>query len=156
MICIPQLVNADEGKVTFEKDVLPLFKKHCVKCHNASSRKGELDLSDGAGLFKGGESGQVVIPNKLDDSYLYHLIHDKQMPPEGEGEPLSSDEIHVIETWIKSGSPFSDGTDPASLIEAAEVNQHVIEPIMLLRCTVCHGAGRRAANLDLRTKATML
>ena len=156
VICIPQLVNADEGKATFEKDVLPLFKKHCVKCHNASSRKGELDLSDGAGLFKGGESGQVVIPNKLDDSYLYHLIHDKQMPPEGEGEPLSSDEIHVIETWIKSGSPFSDGTDPASLIEAAEVNQHVIEPIMLLRCTVCHGAGRREANLDLRTKATML
>ena len=73
MICIPQLVNADEGKVTFEKDVLPLFKKHCVKCHNASSRKGELDLSDGAGLFKGGESGQVVIPNKLDDSLS--LIH---------------------------------------------------------------------------------
>ena len=52
VICIPQLVNADEGKVTFEKDVLPLFKKHCVKCHNASSRKGELDLSDGAALFK--------------------------------------------------------------------------------------------------------
>lgn len=156
MICIPQLAIADEGKVTFEKDVLPLFKKHCVKCHNASSRKGELDLSDGAGLFKGGESGQVVIPNKLDDSYLYHVIHDKQMPPEDEGEPLSSDEIHVIETWIKSGSPFSDGTDPASLIEAAEVNQHVIEPIMLLRCTVCHGAGRREADLDLRTKATML
>ena len=153
---MPQLAMSDDSKVTFEEDVLPLLRKHCVKCHNASSRKGELDLSDAAGLFKGGESGQVVVPGKLDDSYLYHVVHDKQMPPEDEDDPLTSEQIHVIESWIKAGSPFADGTDPVSLIEAAEVNQHVIEPIMLLRCTVCHGAGRREADLDLRTKAAML
>ena len=152
----PIIGLADDIRVTYEKDVLPLFKQHCVRCHNASSRKGELDLSDSAGLFKGGASGHVVIPGNLDDSYLYHMLHDKQMPPEGEGKPLTSDEIHKIASWIAAGLPFADGTDPQALIAVSEVNQHVIKPIMLLRCAVCHGAARQEGGLDLRTKESML
>jgi len=37
-----------------------------------------------------------------------------------------------------------------------EVTQHEIIPILLLRCTVCHGLRRQEAGLDLRTKASML
>ena len=36
------------------------------------------------------------------------------------------------------------------------VSQHDIVPLMHLRCTVCHGARKQEAKLDLRTRESML
>ena len=149
------MLHAEENP-TFEKDIGPIFQKKCVSCHNASNQKGELDLTTPFGLFKGGESQSTLVSGDLESSYLYELVHSRMMPPEGEGEPLTDAEIHEIEVWIKNKTPFADGTDPASFIAASEVNQHDIQPIMLLRCTVCHGNRRQEGGLDLRTKASML
>ena len=143
-------------KPTYEKDIAPIFQKKCVSCHNAANQKGELDLSTPFGLFKGGESQSTLVSGDLDSSYLYELVHTKLMPPEGEGEPLTDEEVHTIESWITNSTPFADGTDPDSFVAASEVNQHDIQPIMLLRCTVCHGNRRQEGGLDLRTKAAML
>ena len=149
------MLHAEENP-TFEKDVGPIFQKKCVSCHNASNQKGELDLTTPFGLFKGGESQSTLVSGDLESSYLYELVHSRMMPPDGEGEPLTDAEAHKIEVWIKNKTPFADGTDPASFIAASEVNQHDIQPIMLLRCTVCHGNRRQEGGLDLRTKASML
>lgn len=149
------MLHAEENP-TFEKDIGPIFQKKCVSCHNASNQKGELDLTTPFGLFKGGESQSTLVSGDLESSYLYELVHSRMMPPDGEGEPLTDAEIHKIEVWIKNKTPFADGTDPASFIAASEVNQHDIQPIMLLRCTVCHGNRRQEGGLDLRTKASML
>ena len=149
------MLHAEENP-TFEKDIGPIFQKKCVSCHNASNQKGELDLTTPFGLFKGGESQSTLVSGDLESSYLYELVHSRMMPPDGEGEPLTDAEAHKIEVWIKNKTPFADGTDPASFIAASEVNQHDIQPIMLLRCTVCHGNRRQEGGLDLRTKASML
>ncbi len=149
------MLHAEENP-TFEKDIGPIFQKKCVSCHNASNQKGELDLTTPFGVFKGGESQSTLVSGDLESSYLYELVHSRMMPPDGEGEPLTDAEIHKIEVWIKNKTPFADGTDPASFIAASEVNQHDIQPIMLLRCTVCHGNRRQEGGLDLRTKASML
>ena len=149
------MLHAEETP-TFEKDIGPIFQKKCVSCHNASNQKGELDLTTPFGVFKGGESQSTLVSGDLESSYLYELVHSRMMPPDGEGEPLTDAEIHKIEVWIKNKTPFADGTDPASFIAASEVNQHDIQPIMLLRCTVCHGNRRQEGGLDLRTKASML
>ena len=37
----------DEGP-TYEADIAPIFKRACIRCHSASARKGELDLSSPA------------------------------------------------------------------------------------------------------------
>src|SRR5687768_11259906 len=39
---------------------------------------------------------------------------------------------------------------------AVEVSQHQIVPLMLLRCTVCHGLRKQEGGVDLRDKASML
>src|SRR5690606_34351225 len=44
---------------------------------------------------------------------------------------------------------------PAATL-AKEVNQHDVLPIVLLRCTACHGARLQQAGLDLRSAASML
>ncbi len=155
MLGSTSMLRAEETP-TFEKDIGPIFQKKCVSCHNASNQKGELDLTTPFGLFKGGESQSTLVSGDLDSSYLYELVHSRMMPPDGEGEPLTDIEIHSIEVWIKNKTPFADGTDPSSFIAASEVNQHDIQPIMLLRCTVCHGNRRQEGGLDLRTKASML
>ena len=39
---------------------------------------------------------------------------------------------------------------------ALEVSQHEVLPILLLRCTVCHGGRKAEGELDLRSRASML
>ncbi len=45
------------------------------------------------------------------------------------------------------------GDEPAPI--KPEVTQHDIVPILLLRCTVCHGARKHEGELDLRSRASM-
>ncbi len=139
----------------YESDVAPIFKAHCTTCHNAEAMKAELDLSSPRGIFQGSESGAVVVPQKVDDSLLFHLVHEREMPPE-DGKPLSDEQIETIRRWIDAGTPFDGKTNPAELIAAAEVSNHDIQPLMLLRCAACHGLRTKEAGLDLRTKASML
>jgi hypothetical protein len=41
--------RADE--VSFQHDVWPIFKRHCVGCHSAQKTKGRLRLDDVAALL---------------------------------------------------------------------------------------------------------
>src|SRR5262249_37456399 len=64
---------------------------------------------------------------------------------------LSDQDVEIIRQWIET-----KGAGEAAKIDTTPVTQHDILPIMLNRCTVCHGLRRREAGLDLRTKAGML
>lgn len=150
---VDRLCAADEklapGTVPrFERDVLPVFKSKCAGCHNPKSPKAELDLTSAAGVFRGGESGEIVEKGNPADSLLFEMVHEKLMPPKGKPQ-LSDREIKLIETWIKTGAH----ADSAS---RTTVSQHDVLPILFARCTVCHGLRKQEAGLDLRSKALML
>jgi mono/diheme cytochrome c family protein len=50
-----------EQIATYEKDVLPLLQKNCLKCHGAEEKvKGEFNLSTRKAILNGGASGAVV------------------------------------------------------------------------------------------------
>lgn len=138
------------GTPIFETDVLPIFKAKCVVCHNPKTRKGELDLSTLAGVFKGSESGEILVKQKPDDSLLAEMIREELMPPEGK-KPLTKNEIKILLRWIETGAKSKAG-----VTETAILTQHDIIPIFNLRCTVCHGLRLQEGGLDLRTKASML
>src|SRR5687768_11322840 len=53
-------------------------------------------------------------------------------------------------------SSSSGRNDPGASTGRPEVTQHEINPLMLLRCTVCHGLRRQEGDVDLRSKASML
>ena len=140
----------------FETQIAPIFKKHCVSCHNSKASKAELDLSSPAAIFKGGESGEIITRGKHDESLLYEMVHNGSMPPKGAKTKLTKKEVELIKLWIDSGTPFKGKINPKELIAAAEINNHIIEPLMKLRCTACHGLREKKGGLDLRTKAAML
>jgi hypothetical protein len=92
------------GKVTFDKDVKPVFRKHCVGCHNPDRPRGDLDLSSYSAAMSGGASGKVAVAGKPDDSPVYLLpahLADPKMPP---GKPkLTQGEIDLIRGWVAGG-----------------------------------------------------
>ena len=144
---------ADERseRVSFENDVQPLLKAKCFRCHGAEVQKGELALHTAEGIQKGSESGTVIEPGDSAKSLLFEKVHSREMPPE-EKDPLSDKEVDLIRRWIDGGASMSADASSRKL----EVSQHDVIPILLLRCTACHGRQKQEAGLDLRTRTTML
>ncbi|MEE3368842.1 MAG: PSD1 and planctomycete cytochrome C domain-containing protein [Planctomycetota bacterium] len=153
MAFVPE-TNAAEAP-RFETHIAPLFKRHCVKCHNAELRKAELDLSTPQGLFRGGESGPVVVSGEPEKSTLYEQVHQGAMPP-AEQAQLPAPDVETIRLWIESGTPFVARIALEELTAAAEVSNHDIEPLLRLRCAVCHGLRAQEGGLDVRSKAALL
>ena len=134
----------------FDKDVRPLLQAKCWRCHGEEVRKGELALHTPAGIRKGSESGPVIVPGQSAKSRLYELVRDGEMPPDKKN-PMTKAEVEIIRRWIDGGARFENETSTKP-----EVTQHDIVPILLLRCTACHGRQKREGGLDLRTRAAML
>lgn len=143
-------VSATETELDFESDVQPLIAKKCGKCHREDVRKGGLDLSTMQSLWRGGETGEPLVTDSLDESLLWNLVEAGEMPPEDEPR-LQEDELELIRRWIASGAKSN------SVKQSVEqsITQHSVLPILLLRCTTCHGAQLREGGLDLRTVALM-
>ena len=96
---------ADPDGPAFLRDVRPIFKAHCFRCHGAKNTEGELRLDRKPLAFKGGETGKAIVAGKAAASLLVQMIRgrgpgDSRMPPEGEGRALRPDEIRVITEWI--------------------------------------------------------
>jgi hypothetical protein len=86
------------AKITFEKDVLPIFKSKCTKCHGDSGAKGGVDLrtlKDAVGF--GVKAGD------LKESIVWQTIADGSMPPSGNPK-VSAEEKKTISQWITSGA----------------------------------------------------
>lgn len=126
-------------------EIISIFKANCVQCHGDKIRRKELDLSSVAAALRGSGSGPVVVPGKPEESQLYRMVRSGAMPV---GKPhLSEREVTVVRSWIGS---LADPTKDEKL------SQHDVIPIMLARCSVCHGGRRQEASLDLRTRMAML
>jgi hypothetical protein len=137
---------------SYEKDIRPLLEARCWRCHGEKSHKADLDLSSPAGIRKGGESGPVLVAGKPEESPLFEKVRNGAMPP-GKNERLTAAEVEVLRHWIEAGATTSVGHGGRA---AVDLTQHEALPILLRRCTACHGARRREADLDLRTKASLL
>ncbi|MEZ6061348.1 MAG: PSD1 and planctomycete cytochrome C domain-containing protein [Planctomycetaceae bacterium] len=136
--------------IAFEDEAQAVIAGHCVECHNADAKEAGVDLSSAAGILNGGDSGHIIQPGLPDDSLLFQMIESGRMPPEPH-EPLDMSQLESIRRWISDGASFRN----ARVSEPA-ITQHDIVPLLHLRCVACHGGRRREADLDLRTKQSIL
>src|SRR5262245_39731993 len=68
----------------YEKQVFPILKENCFKCHTGKKARGKLWLDSRAAILKGGELGPAVTFDKIEESPLLKAIHHKdglEMPP---------------------------------------------------------------------------
>tara|TARA_B100000809_G_scaffold18957_1_gene16798 strand:+ start:174 stop:2717 length:2544 start_codon:yes stop_codon:yes gene_type:complete len=100
----------------FRKQVQPILKVNCLKCHGPQSNsKGELNLVSRALVLKGGESGPAVSIDDPAESLLLQAVnHDGlEMPPK---KKLPQAQIDILTRWVEMGAPF-----------APELEQQVVE-----------------------------
>lgn len=100
-------LSADEKKIDFSHDVVPILRARCAECHTNGQYKGSLSLDNRSDLLK----SESVQPGKSGDSELYRRITstdpEERMP--SKGDPLSAKEIAVIKAWIDQGLPWEAG-----------------------------------------------
>lgn len=101
----------EQQAIELSANVRGIFAHNCYKCHGAEKVKGDLRLDSKEMAFRGGESGEVIIPGKPMDSDLFKRIslprgHEDVMP--SKGKLLSKKEIELIGLWIGKGAPWPD------------------------------------------------
>lgn len=125
---------ADAGKlpppatvqVDYDRDIRPIFEASCFRCHGPEKPKSKFRLDEREAALKGGSHGVAIVPGDSGNSALIHVIAgldaDKQMPPEGKGEPLTPAQVALIRAWIDQGAVYSSkaGSGPSF--------QYTIEP----------------------------
>lgn len=131
-----QGVVETQDALTFEKDVAPILKSHCFRCHGATKREAGLDVRRRFTLITGGDSGPAVSPGMPQKSLLLDLINDGLMPPEDE-PPLSKKQTDVLRRWIASGAqiagaeerPLAASNDMADLVPQKARQHWAYQPV---------------------------
>ena len=90
----------------FEKEVRPLFAKHCYNCHSVKAKRLEagLLLDSRAGQLTGGDSGPAIVPGNADQSRMIRAVRydEFEMPPKGK---LPAKDVETLVRWINMGAP---------------------------------------------------
>jgi len=107
----PIIGFTNEAKpLSYYHDVVPILKQSCTGCHHPAKLKGELDLTTYGAFQKGGKHGPAFKPGQPDQSRVIEEISGEEPNMPKEGDPLTKDEVALIERWIKEGA--KDDTPP--------------------------------------------
>lgn len=111
----PPATQPDGDKIDFVRDVSPILKEACFRCHGGDKVKGKFNMKTKANCLKGGASGDCLVPGKPDKSPLYTMLvdtdPDQKMPPPKEEKQLTPAQIDIIKKWIAQGADWPDGTE---------------------------------------------
>lgn len=104
-----QTKPAPAKKVDFASEILPIFKAHCFGCHGADKQQGELRLDNPKDAFKGGDSGQVILPGNSRESLLVkHITGEVEPRMPMKAAPLTDKQIALIRAWIDQGAVWTE------------------------------------------------
>lgn len=100
-----------DGKVDFRRQVQPILRRSCQKCHSARKHEGGLRLDRRDLAMLGGEDGVVIRPGDPDGSELIRRISlplddDDYMP--GKGRPLTTSQIATLRAWVEQGAEWPE------------------------------------------------
>ncbi len=107
--------------ISFRSDIAPILLDHCLACHGPRKAEGGYRVDSYDQLFKPGDTGETPVAVAEDQqSELFRRVstedESERMP--AESEPLTAEQIGMIQTWIESGAKF-DGPasgDPLSIV----------------------------------------
>ena len=117
LLCVTLLPLSGQEKKTeqaspnFMDHVLPIFREHCLQCHNANDAEAGLAIDSYGALMEGGGSGDVVANGDASASTLYLVMthaEEPTMPPNQ--EPISKEKLEIIKKWIDGGLLENSGS----------------------------------------------
>ncbi|MDA1178363.1 MAG: DUF1553 domain-containing protein [Planctomycetota bacterium] len=102
--------------VNYLQQIKPLLASRCYACHGSLKEKSGLRLDTAKSMKQGGESGPAIVPGDADASEVIRRTTtddiSERMPPEGEGEPLTVQEVELLRLWIANGASAPDDEKP--------------------------------------------
>lgn len=169
-------VNAGEedGKVSFQRHVMPILVARCGSCHIEKSR-GQFSMATFADLMRGAaDAGLVVFAGDPQGSRLIEVIETGDMP-RGNGK-VELAELATLRRWIQQGARF-DGSRPDAplrqLVVRADLGQTGqvapqpaagqesvrfsidLAPVLASRCGGCHGNANPRSQFSVSTFARL-
>ena len=98
-----------KNKIDFNAQVKPIFNKKCIACHGGVKQQSDFSLLFREEALKKAKSGKyAIVPGDAGKSELIRRIKEKdteeRMPYKH--EPLSKEEIAVLEQWIDEGAEW--------------------------------------------------
>src|SRR5262245_32157655 len=103
----PALVTAQPAKVSYYKEVRPIFQQNCQGCHQPAKPQGGYVMTSYPDLLKAGDSEQAgVVPGKPQGSLLVKLLGEVQgraQMPKGK-DPLPAPQVKLITDWVAQGA----------------------------------------------------
>ncbi len=104
-------------KVKIAKQVKSIFKNKCAKCHGPEGvrtwTKPNADFDYVLDLEKLSSNREMIVRGDPNESKVFQMVDDENMPNEEEGEePLPANEKEIIRRWILIGAPTEEGVSP--------------------------------------------
>lgn len=108
--------------VSYESDVKPILREHCLGCHGDDVHKSDLNLQSYGSTLKGGSGGEVVVAGRPSGSALFQAIAREgealPMPPNKPKIPEA--QVAVVRQWIAEGLRETPEGAPAMRPRVAE------------------------------------
>jgi hypothetical protein len=105
--------EADTLPTEFNRDIRPLFAKHCTACHGGVKNAGKISFVYREKALAKGKSGKAaIVPGHPEDSELIRRVTtqdpDDLMPKPDHGPRLTEREVDVLRRWIREGAVWSE------------------------------------------------
>jgi WD40 repeat protein/mono/diheme cytochrome c family protein len=126
--------EAAPGKVSFDREIRPIFQGHCIGCHQPAKAKGGYVMMSRESILAAGESKQpAVVAGDPDKSQLVKMI-----TPDAKGEaempkdkkPLSKVEIDLIRRWVAEGAADDTPVSAKAKVDAAHPPVYTRPPVI--------------------------
>lgn len=117
---VPDVKHPDftSGQIEFfQKEVTPILKENCVRCHGGNDNKGkpkiksDFQLLSRKGIVIGGAHGSAFNAKEPSKSRILEMVsykdEDHEMPPDGK---LAESQLATLAKWVEMGMPWEPST----------------------------------------------
>lgn len=140
------------NEICFESQILPIFTSNCASsgCHDAASANKDYILNSYASIMAS-DDGKGIRPGNTADSKIVEVIKesdpDKRMPLAPQN-PLTSEQIALIETWIMQGA--KNTTNCGSVCDTTQFTYSgFVAPLISTHCVGCHSGQFPSGGISL-------
>jgi hypothetical protein len=111
LVLLPAARADDRPAVDYQRDVLPIFRETCYKCHDGRKKESGFRIDVRSAALRGGESGKpAIVPGHSAKSELVRRVTvaegNEAMPP---GKlKLTLTQVKTLRDWIDAGAAWPD------------------------------------------------
>jgi hypothetical protein len=121
-------------KVSYYRDIRPIFQQHCQGCHQPAKAEGGFIMSTYLDLLKKGEHDQPgVVPGQPDKSFIVAQVtsQDGKPPamPRGK-DPLLPLQVKLLKRWIADGAKDDTPASAQVVIDAEHPPTYDLPPVI--------------------------